>query len=667
METSSNRIRYSIIIPTYQHLQDCLIPCVNSIITHTDLSNVEVIIVANGCGDDGTKEFVDGLGSPFKLLWFDDGLGYAKATNEGMKIAEGEYLILLNNDTVLQDWQSKNDWIKILVEPFLNDDTIGITGPMKTYSESAGAEFLIFFCVMISRKLIDAIGYLDESYWSYGEDTDYAIRAIKSGFKIKQVPKESNEYYADKRMVAQFPIFHEGNVTHKNWPGGEEIIKRNNNILSERYNKNNNINIEHALKCDGFMSEQELLWLGKMSKQNKICCEVGSWHGRSSRSILDNLTEGGKLFCIDTWNGSIGEQDTNHSSARNMNGDAAFFEFMQNNMDGVQSGGVIPLRISGENASKLFKEKNIKFDFCFIDAGHTFDEVKKDIECWLPLVKDGGIICGHDYYPDNSVWEGVKRAVDSFFPNVEYIPNTSIWCHKVTKQDFKSSIYDAFPFNNELDLLEKRFSELFNVVDRFVLVESTLTHGGKPKPLYFKDNLHRFEKYLSKVSHVVVGDHEFTARDSWSIERQQRDCIMRALNDCKEYDTIIISDLDEIPNPGAVKEYKIEDGIKSFEMNLFYYNEHVKAKDKWTEAKILPYSLLKQLTPCGARYTKAPVIPNGGNHFSYFGGVESIRKKIEDTAHQELNTDEFKDLARIEKAVAEGTDLYGRDLQFEKV
>lgn len=269
---------------------------------------------------------------------------------------------------------------------------------------------------------------------------------------------------------------------------------------------------------------------------------------------------------------------------------------------------------------------------------------------------------------DTSWLEGVKRAVDEKFSDVRVAPNTSIWYHVVTKDDLKQvkpCTYDCFPFNQELDLLEKRFSELWNVVDRFVIVEADRTHGNKPKPYYFKDNLKKFDKYLSKVSHVVVSDYPST--DSWSIERHQRDCIMRALEGCHKDDAIIISDLDEIPSPEAIKGYRISDGIRSFDMDLYYYDMSCRAKDKWTEAKILPYGLLKKLTPCGARYSKAPVIPNGGSHLFYFGGIESIRKKIEDTAHQEYNKDEYKDLERIKMVVENGTDIFGRNIQFEKV
>jgi glycosyltransferase involved in cell wall biosynthesis len=55
--------KYSIVIPTYNHLEDCLKPCIESIIQHTDLQDVEIIIVANGCTDDTLKHFYSKMAS----------------------------------------------------------------------------------------------------------------------------------------------------------------------------------------------------------------------------------------------------------------------------------------------------------------------------------------------------------------------------------------------------------------------------------------------------------------------------------------------------------------------------------------------------------------------------------------------------------------------------
>lgn len=660
---------YSIIIPTYKDkCSELLIPCCESIIKYTDLYNVEVIIVANGCVDQ-TREYITKLSGSypqFKLLWFEDGIGYTRATNEGIRVAQGEYFILLNNDTECLD-QPQSQWIDILVKPFLHDETVGITGPMKEVCPSADREFILFFCAMISRKLIDKIGMLDECFSpGYCEDVDMAARAQDGGFKVIQVPDNNNrDFYDHNKRTGQFPLWHIGNESFKNWKDGDKLIERNNNILRERYfNKsksNMSVNIEKALKCDGFMTEKELLWLAENARDKKVIVEVGSWHGRSSRGLSDNTD--GVVYAIDTFNGSLNEQSTWHQSAKMMDGDHAFYEFLQNNLDLVQTGKIIPLRMSSKNASALFKEKGILADMIFIDADHTYEGVKRDLECWIPCLRDGGLLCGHDYVANAGMQ--VIEAVNSSLHMVNVAPLTTIWWKVVEKKDITPPTYDCFPLNMELDLLEKRFSELWDVVDRFVIVEADKTHGGKPKPYYFKENLKRFEKYLSKVSHVTISD--YPALDSWSIERHQRDCIMRALDGCKDDAAIIISGIDEIPNPDAVKNYRVSDGIMSFEMDLYYYSLNCRAKDKWTEAKILPYGLLKKLTPCGARYTKAPVIKNGGNHYSYFGGVERIKKKIEDTAHQELNQDRFKDTEHIERAISEGKDLFDRNLEFEKV
>ncbi len=52
-----------------------------------------------------------------------------------------------------------------------------------------------------------------------------------------------------------------------------------------------------------------------------------------------------------------------------------------------------------------------KFDFIYIDACHTYDCVKKDLNDWLPKLKKDGLMCGHDYF---EIFQGVIRAVDEF-------------------------------------------------------------------------------------------------------------------------------------------------------------------------------------------------------------------------------------------------------------
>lgn len=667
-------MRYSVIIPTYNKCKETLKPCLESIVKYTTLNSpldyCEIIVVANGCTDETAnvvKEFQQKFHN-IRMLWNEEPMGFTRATNWGIKEAKGEYIILLNNDTQLLH-QSPNQWLEMLVAPFEQDLKTGITGPMKTFCHAAGREFIIFFCVMIPRRIFDEIGTLDECFSpGYGEDSDLSCRIEDAGYKIVQVPYVSDQYYDNKRMTGGFPIYHEGNVTFKNWPGGEELLRRNNETLRTRYNKPR-VDISKAEQCDGFMSSTELKWLAENAKNKEVIIEIGSWHGRSTRALADN-TEG-TIYAIDHWLGSEVERTTNHASAALNEGDHAFMEFCDNLKDHILTGRVRPIRMSSKNAARVLKDSGTQADMIFIDAGHTKEEVLEDISLWLPLVKEGGVICGHDYYHNGEHWPGVQQAVDEVFgqrgKDMGWLPDNSIWRHTKEKEESKPRIYDCFPFFNELDILEVRFNELYDVVDRFVIVEATLTHGGKPKPLYFNENLPRFEKFLHKVTHIVVSD--YPALDSWSIERHQRDQIMRGLTQCNDNDIIIIGDADEIPRATCLKEYKPENGIMALQQRLYYYSLDCQSDgDLWDWCKMVTYGELKTKSPCEVRYTpftnRQNLIPNAGWHFSYITNIDGIIEKIGASAHQEYNKPEWKDKERVTRLVEEGKDLFDRPLGY---
>ncbi len=71
------------------------------------------------------------------------------------------------------------------------------------------------------------------------------------------------------------------------------------------------------------------------------------------------------------------------------------------------------IELKSDEAVRLFDKR--EFDFVWIDGDHSYEQVKRDIENYLPLVKKGGIIGGHDY--DSPAFPGVKKAVDEYFDN----------------------------------------------------------------------------------------------------------------------------------------------------------------------------------------------------------------------------------------------------------
>jgi GT2 family glycosyltransferase/predicted SAM-dependent methyltransferase len=252
-------MKFSIIIPTYGHL-DKLKSCCDTIIKYTDLNNVEIIVVANG-SDTDTTDYIVNKGFPFKLIEFPNPIGYPKAINAGLKICSGDYIILLNNDTEILP-SATNTWLNMLEAPFKTDSNCGITGPNKSFFNPLQREFLIFCCVMISRKLFERLGYLDEIFSpGSGEDLDYCFKAVDNGFKLVQVPVGGKIEYKDNMCISEFPLWHIAEVTVHEIPGWQAIFDRNMEMVTKRYKKEGStdqlkrLNVGCGLACmEGYIN-----------------------------------------------------------------------------------------------------------------------------------------------------------------------------------------------------------------------------------------------------------------------------------------------------------------------------------------------------------------------------------------------------------------------------
>jgi beta-1,4-mannosyl-glycoprotein beta-1,4-N-acetylglucosaminyltransferase len=251
-----------------------------------------------------------------------------------------------------------------------------------------------------------------------------------------------------------------------------------------------------------------------------------------------------------------------------------------------------------------------------------------------------------------------------------------------------SAVYDCFTFFNELELLELRLHELAGVVDKFVLVEATRTHSNKPKPLHYRENRDRFAKFHEKIIHVVVDDLP-DDKDAWVLENFQRNCIERGLSGCRPDDLVMISDLDEIPRASAVitareqmhfrgdplsnlahnalnsqlvdfiarsrhirrRVQKHHPFILKFEQTLYRYFMNCQSEHPpcWFGTRILYFRDFSSAQLI--RHSGFQVVKNGGWHFSFMGGVERIREKLDAFAHQERNIPEFTDTKKITELI----------------
>lgn len=262
----------------------------------------------------------------------------------------------------------------------------------------------------------------------------------------------------------------------------------------------------------------------------------------------------------------------------------------------------------------------------------------------------------------------------------------------------KRRIICAFQFYNELDILKIKLEELNDVVDFFIISESNKTHSNKPKQLYFENNKDLFKKFKSKIIHQVILDtpdnyinlahdtlddrynhvvdvvnaHTHYPKDISSYGRDsfEKESLYRAMSFARLDDIVILGDCDEIPKASVLKEIinNFDDKeIYHCQHNMYYYFLNLRKNEDWFGAMAMTYQTFKNNSFCEMRQNKQGVfVDNAGWHFTYMGGREAVRNKIESFGEQSLNLDWVKNGLEnsINNAIERGRDLYNRPCKF---
>jgi beta-1,4-mannosyl-glycoprotein beta-1,4-N-acetylglucosaminyltransferase len=242
-------------------------------------------------------------------------------------------------------------------------------------------------------------------------------------------------------------------------------------------------------------------------------------------------------------------------------------------------------------------------------------------------------------------------------------------------------VVDSFIFYNELDLLFYRLSILNEHVDKFILVESTHTFSGHPKPLYYQENKERFSDFNDKIIHIVIDipykipNINYKKDHQWQNEYYQRNCIQIGINRIrdilKDDDIILTSDVDEIPNPQVLIDLKNNtlkfnrNMLNRLALDMYYYNLYYRIGEgsNWHGIKLMTFHTYNKnkLTFQQMRvweYTNpVPIVENGGWHLSYFGDIQFIVDKISSFSHQEYNNSNFINKKKLEDNIKNGINL----------
>lgn len=256
-------------------------------------------------------------------------------------------------------------------------------------------------------------------------------------------------------------------------------------------------------------------------------------------------------------------------------------------------------------------------------------------------------------------------------------------------------IYDCIPFFNELDILKLRMHIMSPYVDKFVIEEAAVTFSGEPKPMIFAENRELFNEFEDKILYVAVEDSPADIKTTHERDKFQKNQLIRALDNCRPEDIIIFSDVDEIPNPDALKEI-----IENFDPSKIYHlaqrmfycflnMEEISgnllsitgefsgvSKKQWLGTKVCSFGALpkegivclREVSPDNPASVR---VADGGWHFGYMGGngetnvARRISDKVQAAAHQEYNESRYLKEA-VDRLLC-GEDIFGRNAKFIRV
>ena len=221
-------------------------------------------------------------------------------------------------------------------------------------------------------------------------------------------------------------------------------------------------------------------------------------------------------------------------------------------------------------------------------------------------------------------------------------------------------LYDCCMYFDEDFMLDLRLNILNDYVSKFIVVEATKDHAGKNKKLIF--NINNFIKFKDKIIYIVVEDLPTNIKSykkDWQVnhlrDQFQRNAIARGYKNCDENDLIMISDIDEIPDPKRIKDFQLANKYACFMQKNFQSKINLQniSEKYWMGTKIIQKKNLKSPQWLRNIKTSKPsfwkfykprqpqLIYDGGWHFSFLKNSEGIAKKIKAYSHSEYNIPNF--------------------------
>jgi len=248
-------------------------------------------------------------------------------------------------------------------------------------------------------------------------------------------------------------------------------------------------------------------------------------------------------------------------------------------------------------------------------------------------------------------------------------------------------IFDCFMYFDEDLILDLRLNTLSEFVDKFIIIESNITHTGNKKSLKF--DIKKFKNFEHKIDYYpienLIIDKNLRLKDSWSkhhlVDQSIRNSIADYINDASDNDWILISDIDEIPNPEKIKDFDSNRKFAFFEQQMFCYKFNLKSinESPWYGSRICVKKHLK--SPQWLRNIKIKtnrsffsrllnnyqVLKDGGWHFTSIKSPSEIITKLKSFAHSEIVKPNMLNEDYIKNKIDNHEDIFEREIILKKI
>ncbi|KAL9246283.1 hypothetical protein vseg_019839 [Gypsophila vaccaria] len=230
-------------------------------------------------------------------------------------------------------------------------------------------------------------------------------------------------------------------------------------------------------------------------------------------------------------------------------------------------------------------------------------------------------------------------------------------------REYPRRVFDGALFNNEVDMLEIRWNELYPYVTQFVMLESNSTFTGIPKPLYFALNRDKFKFIEPRLTYGTIGGRFRKGENPFVEEAYQRvalDHLLRIAG-IEDDDLLIMSDIDEIPSRHTVNLLRWCDDIPSILhlrlRNYIYSYEYHVDNNSW-RASIHRYR--SGVTRYAHFRQSDLILADAGWHCSFcFRRISEFIFKMKAYSHTDrIRFPHFLNPKRIQDIICKGTNLF---------